>query len=97
MPYETERQAHGQFKADQIKATGAELVIAPCHNCRDQIMKFLPKHCDMGNNYQETKYLWEVVADALVYEPWGAEKIEAAHQARDEQFARFGIELEEME
>jgi hypothetical protein len=60
-------------------------------------MKFLPKHCDMGNNYQETKYLWEVVADALVYEPWSAEKIEAAHQDRDEQLARFGVELEEME
>jgi Fe-S oxidoreductase len=96
MPNETERLAHGQFKADQIKATGAELVIAPCHNCRDQIKNFLPKQCDMGN-YQETKYLWEVIADALVYEPWSAEKIEAAHQARDEQLARFGVELEEME
>jgi Fe-S oxidoreductase len=96
MPNETERLAHGQFKADQIKATGAELVIAPCHNCRDQIKNFLPKQCDMGN-YQETKYLWEVIADALVYEPWSAEKIEAAHIARDEQLARFGVELEEME
>ena len=96
MPYETERLAHGKYKADQIKATGAELVIAPCHNCRDQIKKFLAKHCDMGN-YQETKYLWEVIADSLIYEPWSPEEIEAAHVARDEQFAKFGIELEEME
>jgi hypothetical protein len=50
----------------------------------------------MGN-YQETKYLWEVIADSLVYKPWSPAEIEAAHQARDEQLAKFGIELEEME
>ncbi len=31
------RMASGRVKADQIKATGAEVVIAPCHNCFDQI------------------------------------------------------------
>ena len=41
MPYDEERLAYGKMKADQIKATGAEIVIAPCHNCRDQIMKGL--------------------------------------------------------
>jgi dimethylglycine catabolism B len=97
MPNEIERLAHGQFKADQIKASGAELVIAPCHNCREQIKNFLGKKCDMGSNYQETKYLWEVIADSLVYEPWSPVEIEAAHQARDEQLARFGVELDEME
>lgn len=96
MPYEAERLKHGQYKANQIKATGAELVIAPCHNCRDQIKKFLAKNCDMGN-YQNTKYLWEVIADSLIYDPWSPAEIEAAHQARDAQFARFGVELEEME
>ena len=96
MPNETERLEHGQFKADQIKASGAELVISPCHNCREQIKNFLGKKCDMGN-YQDTKYLWEVIADSLIYEPWSEAEIEAAHQARDEQFARFGVELEEME
>ena len=53
------------MKADQIKDTGAEIVIAPCHNCRDQIMKDLPKHCDMGSNYKETLYLWELVSLCL--------------------------------
>jgi Fe-S oxidoreductase len=96
MPNETERLEHGQFKADQIKASGAELVISPCHNCREQIKNFLGKKCDMGD-YQDTKYLWEVIADSLIYEPWSAAEIEAAHQARDEQFAKFGVELEEME
>ena len=50
----------------------------------------------MGN-YKDTKYLWEVIADSLIYEPWSETEIEAAHQARDEQFARFGVELEEPE
>jgi hypothetical protein len=27
----------GRIKAEQIRATGARIVIAPCHNCFDQI------------------------------------------------------------
>jgi len=96
MPYDAERLAYGKFKADQIKETGAELVIAPCHNCRDQIMKGLPKVYDMGN-YKETMYIWELVANSLVYEPWSEEEIEKAHAARDAQLERDGVELEEEE
>lgn len=96
MPHDPERLAYGRVKADQIKQTGAELVISPCHNCRDQIKKYLAKHCDMGN-YQDTKYLWEVIADSLIYEPWSDAEIEAAHQVRDAQFEKFGVELEEWE
>ena len=67
MPYDDERLAYGKMKADQIKDTGAEIVIAPCHNCRDQIMKGLgPKVHDMGN-YKETLYLWELVSLCLDY------------------------------
>lgn len=95
MPYEEERLKHGRFKAEQIKATGAELVIAPCHNCHHQIAHFLPKHCDLGDSYRQTKFLWEVIADSLIYEPWSEAEVAAAHAARDEQFARFGLELEE--
>ena len=29
MPYDEERLAYGKMKADQIKATGAEIVVAP--------------------------------------------------------------------
>jgi Fe-S oxidoreductase len=96
MPYDDERLAYGKSKADQIKATGAEIVMAPCHNCRDQILKGLPKVHDMGN-YKETVYLWELVANTLVIEPWSEEEIEAAHAARDAQFERDGIEMEEEE
>jgi len=96
MPYDAERLAYGKMKSDQIKATGAEIVVAPCHNCRDQIMKALPKVHDMGN-YKETLYLWELVSLCLDFEPWSEERIARGHAERDAQFERDGIELEEEE
>ncbi len=101
MPYTEERLAYGRMKADQIRATGAEIVVAPCHNCRDQILKGLGKEhaegrMDMGN-YKETMYLWEMVAHCLIVEPWNEEEIEAAHAERDAQFERMGIVMEEEE
>jgi Fe-S oxidoreductase len=63
-PYAKERIFYGRRKAEQIKATGAKLVVAPCHNCRDQIMKSLRKEYDFMD--VEVKYLWELVADSLV-------------------------------
>lgn len=39
------RMASGRVKAEQIKATGAKIVIAPCHNCFDQIS-------DLGEKYE---------------------------------------------
>ena len=64
-PFEKEKTEHGGFKARDIQATGADLVISGCSNCRDQIMKNLkPKYkLDI-----EVKYLWEMVADALIME-----------------------------
>ena len=58
MPYDEERLAYGSMEADQIKATGAEIVVAPRHNCRGRIMKGLSKVHDLGT-YKETLYLWE--------------------------------------
>ena len=94
MPYADERLAHGRFKAEQIKKTGAQLVIAPCHNCRDQIMKSLSKEYNLGI---EVKYLWELVADSLVKEPWSGEEIRKANELRDAQYERDGVDLEEEE
>jgi Fe-S oxidoreductase len=93
MPYDEERLAYGKVKVDQIVNAGAEIVVAPCHNCRDQIMKGLPKKYDMGN-YKETLYLWELVANCLEIEPWSEEEQEKARAERDAQFERDGIELE---
>lgn len=63
MPFAAERVFYGRIKARQIKETGAKLVIAPCHNCRDQLLKSLNHEYDLGI---EAKYLWELVADCLI-------------------------------
>jgi Fe-S oxidoreductase len=41
------RMASGKVKAEQIKETGAEMLVVPCHNCYDQI-KDLNKEYDLG-------------------------------------------------
>lgn len=94
MPYSDERVYYGRVKAKQIRETGAKMVIAPCHNCRDQIMKSLNKEYDLGI---EVKYLWELVADSLVVEPWSEEEVEQAHALRDAQYERDDVVLEEEE
>ncbi|HOV87140.1 MAG TPA: helix-turn-helix domain-containing protein [Syntrophobacteraceae bacterium] len=63
VPFKEERVFHGRFKARQIENTKAKLVIASCHNCRDQIMKSLRKEYNLDI---QVKYLWELVADSLV-------------------------------
>jgi Fe-S oxidoreductase len=92
MPYEKERIYYGRVKAQQIKDTKAKLVVAPCHNCRDQIMKSLTKEFELDI---ETKYLWELVADSLVVEPWSEEEINRARELRDAQYERDEIDLDE--
>jgi dimethylglycine catabolism B len=94
MPYEKERIYYGRLKAKQIQETEAELVVAPCHNCRDQILKSLTKEYNLGI---ETMYLWELLAESLIIEPWSEEEIEKATALRDAQFERDGVVLEEME
>jgi len=94
MPYDAERIYYGRVKAKQIKDTGAKMVIAPCHNCRDQIMKSLTKEFALDI---ETKYLWELVADSLIVEPWSEEEIKKANELRDAQYERDGVELEDEE
>lgn len=42
--YKPGRMDAGKVKADQIRETGAKIVIAPCHNCYDQIH-------DLGEKY----------------------------------------------
>ncbi len=91
MPYEAERIFYGRVKAKQIMDTKAKMVIAPCHNCRDQIMKSLTKEFDLGI---ETKYLWELVSDSLSIEPWSEEEIKKANELRDAQYERDEIDLD---
>ncbi len=61
--YNEERILYGKRKMEQIKAAGVEMVVVPCHGCHGQF-ESLKKEYDMKN--LTVKYLWEVVADALV-------------------------------
>jgi Fe-S oxidoreductase len=54
----------GKIKANQIKATGAEVVATPCHNCIDQLMD-LRKHYKLAI---EIRTVSEIAADSLVIE-----------------------------
>ncbi len=54
----------GKVKAEQIRATGAKIVVTSCHNCIDQIAE-LSRHYDLGVKVQN---VCEIVANALVIE-----------------------------
>ena len=60
--YAARRIAIGKLKAEQIRRTGAKVVVTPCHNCIDQLLE-LNKHYALG---VEIRTLAEVAADALV-------------------------------
>jgi Fe-S oxidoreductase len=42
--FKKRRMASGKVKANQIKETGATIIVVPCHNCFDQIR-------DLSNEY----------------------------------------------
>jgi Fe-S oxidoreductase len=53
----------GRVKADQIRATGARIVAAPCHNCIDQLSE-LNRESQLG---VDVKTVCEIVASALIH------------------------------
>lgn len=61
--YNQERLFYGRKKIEQIRSSGAEMVVVPCHSCHSQIN-------NLKEAYQmeslQVKYLWELVADCLV-------------------------------
>ena len=56
-----ERRAYGRTKFDQLAATGATYVIAPCHNCHGQI-EDIGEH--YGGNYHVV-HLWTIICLAM--------------------------------
>jgi Fe-S oxidoreductase len=61
--YATRRLKAGKVKAEQIRATAARVVAAPCHNCIDQLG-------DLNREYGlgvEVRTVCELVAGALVW------------------------------
>ncbi|MFA7401117.1 MAG: (Fe-S)-binding protein [Bacteroidales bacterium] len=60
--YNDRRIKIGEIKAEQIRKTGASIVVTPCHNCIDQLMQ-------INHTYKlnvKIKSIAEIVADALV-------------------------------
>jgi Fe-S oxidoreductase len=74
--YAKRRLSAGRVKAEQIRATDAEVVVAPCHNCIDQLNE-LNKEYGLG---VQVKTICELVAEALV---WPAEDSAGAQVAGD--------------
>ena len=60
--YNDRRMKVGAMKAEQIRKTGAEIVVTPCHNCVDQLLQ-VNASCKLNVSI---KTLAEIVADALV-------------------------------
>ncbi|MCG6972324.1 MAG: (Fe-S)-binding protein [Desulfobacterales bacterium] len=61
--YNDERIFYARKKFEQIKATGATMIVVPCHSCHGQLNNVKGEH-DMED--LEVKYLWELVADCLI-------------------------------
>ncbi|MFA6335006.1 MAG: (Fe-S)-binding protein [Bacteroidales bacterium] len=60
--YNDRRLKIGEIKANQIRKSGAKVVITPCHNCVDQLTQ-------LNHTYKlgvQIKTISEVVADALI-------------------------------
>lgn len=60
--FKSRRMASGRVKAEQIKATGAKIVITPCHNCFDQITD-LNEAYDLGVKVASLK---EIICELMV-------------------------------
>ena len=60
--YKPARMASGRVKAEQIRATGAKIVIAPCHNCFDQIND-LSEEYDLGVKALSLK---EIIVESMI-------------------------------
>ena len=62
--YTPRRLKSGKVKADQLKATGAKIVVTSCHNCVDGLADVI-RHYKLG---MEVTQLVNLVANALVIE-----------------------------
>ena len=88
MSYEDESAYHARFKYQQIKNSGADVVVVGCSNCRDQIMKRIPKY--YPDCHYEVKYIWQLIAETLVLEPWSDEEVLRAEEEATAQWQRLG-------
>ena len=60
-PYKQERIQNNKVKAEQLKATGANVLIAPCHNCHSGLE-------DIVHHYEldmEVKFLGDIIFETM--------------------------------
>lgn len=62
--YNQERIHYARRKVDQIRATGAQMIVVPCHSCHGQLASIRKEYESIED--LQVKYLWELVADCLV-------------------------------
>jgi len=72
--YTPRRLKSGKVKADQLKATGARMVVTSCHNCVDGLTDVI-RHYELD---MEVAQLVNLVADALVIEEKVVDEVPAA-------------------
>jgi Fe-S oxidoreductase len=60
-PWKLERMRSNRIKAEQLAATGAEIVITPCHNCHGGIEDIVG-HYDTG---QHVKFLSDILMETM--------------------------------
>ncbi len=63
--YKEKRVTGNKVKAEQLKATGAKIVIAPCHNCHSGLEDII-KYYDLD---MEVKFLGEIIYECME-KPW---------------------------
>ncbi|MBF0118934.1 MAG: hypothetical protein HQK79_08870 [Desulfobacterales bacterium] len=61
--YNKERIYYGRKKIEQFKASKADLIVTPCHSCHGQFNNIKKEY---KIEYLKIKYLWEIVADAII-------------------------------
>jgi dimethylglycine catabolism B len=61
--FDSQREHYTRRKVEQIRASGASLIVVPCHSCHGQLRAMLKRY---GMPEIEVKYLWEVVAEAMI-------------------------------
>ena len=79
--YTPQRLKSGKVKAEQLRATGAKVVITSCHNCVDGLSDLI-KHYELG---MEVTQLVNLVANALIVPEKleAEEKPEVVHSLKD--------------
>jgi Fe-S oxidoreductase len=60
-PYKNKRMIGNRVKADQLKATGASVVIAPCHNCHSGLEDII-HHYDIN---MDVKFILDILYECM--------------------------------